>query len=125
MFEKKALFIPVNERLHWSICIVVNPGRIWDGNVFMQSSPEETEEDSSFDDTEVPCILFMDSLKAHKKCKVACRVRNWLQSEAERLKAIPRIVQGGKMQKLFTEERMPVLDPKGKYHLYIPIRCDT
>lgn len=28
VFEKKLIFIPVNANLHWSLCVVVNPGRI-------------------------------------------------------------------------------------------------
>jgi len=28
IFEKKLIFIPVNADLHWSLCVVVNPGLI-------------------------------------------------------------------------------------------------
>lgn len=28
IFEKKFIFIPVNANLHWSLCVVVNPGLI-------------------------------------------------------------------------------------------------
>ena len=28
VFQKKLIFIPVNADLHWSLCVVVNPGLI-------------------------------------------------------------------------------------------------
>ena len=28
IFEKKLIFVPVNSDLHWSLCVVVNPGSI-------------------------------------------------------------------------------------------------
>ena len=28
VFKKRLIFIPVNENLHWSLCVVVNPGLI-------------------------------------------------------------------------------------------------
>lgn len=28
IFEKKFVFIPINDYLHWSLCVVVNPGKI-------------------------------------------------------------------------------------------------
>ena len=28
VFKKKLIFIPVNKDLHWSLCVIVNPGLI-------------------------------------------------------------------------------------------------
>ncbi len=28
LFQKKFVFIPVNADLHWSLCVVVNPGKV-------------------------------------------------------------------------------------------------
>ena len=28
LFQKKLVFIPVNVDLHWSLCVVVNPGQV-------------------------------------------------------------------------------------------------
>jgi sentrin-specific protease 7 len=28
LFQKKLVFIPVNADLHWSLCVVVNPGKV-------------------------------------------------------------------------------------------------
>ena len=41
VFQKKLVFIPVNADLHWSLCVVVNPGLI--ANCF-DENVEETEE---------------------------------------------------------------------------------
>jgi hypothetical protein len=31
-FEKKFIFIPINKTLHWSQCVVINPGAIIEHN---------------------------------------------------------------------------------------------
>ena len=47
-FKKKFIFIPVNERLHWSLCIVVNAGKIenpidyYDNKVMIIKKKEDT-----------------------------------------------------------------------------------
>ena len=43
IFEKKLIFIPVNRDLHWSLCVVVNPGFIgnnYDGDKYSLRSEE-------------------------------------------------------------------------------------
>ena len=98
IFTKKFVFIPVNKHLHWSLCVVVNPGAILNGHA------EKASSDSLY-----PCILFLDSLGAHKKTAVAKAVRRWLNSEWKRLK------KGEKDgESLFTASAMPVHDPKGE-----------
>jgi Ulp1 family protease len=78
VFSKKFIFIPVNEGLHWSLCIVVNPGAILNNLKELNEAPADEEL--------YPCILFFDSLKAHRKQVVARNIRNWLNSEWKRLK---------------------------------------
>jgi len=39
VFEKKLIFIPINANLHWSLCVVVNPGLI--ANSFTEGSPDQ------------------------------------------------------------------------------------
>ena len=40
VFDKKLIFIPINANLHWSLCVVVNPGHI--ANSFSQEgSPDQ------------------------------------------------------------------------------------
>jgi sentrin-specific protease 7 len=73
IFSKKFLFIPINENLHWSLCVVVNPGEItrW------------KQLDESLD---VPmCFMFfLDCLKAHNKETVRTTISKWLNYEWER-----------------------------------------
>ena len=84
IFEKRIIFLPINESLHWSLCAIVNPGLIMNYNknqyVECRSANSDTEEETHW-----PFILFFDSLKAHRKTKVASYVRKWLNFEARRL----------------------------------------
>ncbi len=92
IFEKKFIFVPVNKSLHWSLCVVVNPGA------------NDPDCDLSTDE-ECPCMLFLDSLKAHRKNEVANKIRLWLNSEWKRLNK-------GDTNR-FTDRNMPVYDPRG------------
>eukprot|EP00563_Minutocellus_polymorphus_P004411 CAMPEP_0181044106 /NCGR_PEP_ID=MMETSP1070-20121207/13080_1 /TAXON_ID=265543 /ORGANISM="Minutocellus polymorphus, Strain NH13" /LENGTH=1161 /DNA_ID=CAMNT_0023122511 /DNA_START=127 /DNA_END=3612 /DNA_ORIENTATION=+ len=105
IFKKRFVFIPINESLHWSLCVVVNPGAI---------SNEYVDEDDQSDDQDFPCILFLDSLKAHRKARVATKVRNWLNHEAKRLGKFTELFEA-KNPKLFNKETMEVIDPKVPY----------
>lgn len=71
VFRKKMIFIPINKNLHWSLCVVVNSKEI--------GRKLKNENDP------LPCILFFDSLKAHKKDLVAKKVNSWLNAEWKRL----------------------------------------
>lgn len=104
IFKKQFVFIPINESLHWSLCVVVNPGAI---------TNEYVDEDDQSDDQTFPCILFLDSLKAHRKARVANKVRNWLNHEAKRLGKFTELFQV-RDPKLFNKNTMEVIDPKGE-----------
>lgn len=105
IFSKRFIFLPINKSLHWSLCVVVNP-------MFIIS--ESCEDDAGIDgDTEkqpFPCILFLDSLKAHRKDLVARHVRKWLNAEWKRLMA----PQCGGVNP-FNTSTMPVLSPRSKF----------
>jgi Ulp1 protease family, C-terminal catalytic domain len=73
VFEKQLVFIPVNQTLHWSLCVIVNPGAIANGHKV--GAPEDLW----------PGIFFFDSLKAHQKGQVTKDVRKWLNTECKRL----------------------------------------
>jgi len=105
IFKKQFVFIPINESLHWSLCVVVNPGAI---------TNEYVDEDDQSDDQTFPCILFLDSLKAHRKARVANKVRNWLNHEAKRLGKFTELFQV-RDPKLFNKNTMEVIDPKVPY----------
>jgi sentrin-specific protease 7 len=74
IFTLNYIFIPVNLSLHWSLCVVVNPGYIL--NEF---------DDITSDGDLCPCIIFFDSLGAHDMSLIADNVRKWLNSEWQRL----------------------------------------
>ena len=74
IFEKKFIFIPINKDLHWSLCVVVNPGAI-------ENASKEDRQNLT-----VPCLIFMDSLNLHKKETVRKNIQKWLNAEWIRLK---------------------------------------
>ena len=41
VFEKKLLFVPVHADLHWSLCVIVNPGLIANNHDGDMASSEE------------------------------------------------------------------------------------
>ena len=107
IFKKQFVFIPVkHESLdHLSLCVVVNPGAI---------TNEYVDEDDQSEDQTFPCILFLDSLKAHRKARVANKVCNWLNHEAKRLGKFTELLEG-RNPKLFNKDTMVVIDPKVPY----------
>ena len=69
----------VNKGLHWSLCVVVNPGAITSHleNLKERLGPlEESVLDSPF-----PCLLFLDALKMHNMKTVGRHIRKWLNAE--------------------------------------------
>jgi len=100
VFEKKLIFIPVNADLHWSLCVVVNPGLIansYDNDI------SSREEHSS--------ILFLDSLRMHNKNTYARHIRDWLNCEWKRLGK----GKVGDRSAPFTKEGMTLTSPKIPY----------
>lgn len=111
IFEKRFIFIPVNKDIHWSLLVVVNPGKICD---FYDATELECSEEEPLErEREFPFILFMDSLRAHKKSKMKTLVYEWLNSEAKRLGKFQTCV--GTKAGVFNNVTMPIIDPKGKF----------
>lgn len=102
VFTKKFIFIPVNQSLHWSLCCVVNPGEILNKIKALHYDPD--------DDELYPCLLFFDSLKAHRKAAIARSVRSWLNSEWTRLKKAS--IQGE--EDPFKPSSLVVHEPRGE-----------
>ena len=48
---------------------------------YNENLDSDNEETLKHQKMEVPCIIFLDSLKAHQKNVVACNVRRWLNHE--------------------------------------------
>jgi Ulp1 family protease len=74
IFKKKLLFIPINKSLHWSLCVVFNPGAI-DGY--------QPGHDSS---SKMPGLLCFDSLQIHCPARTKKHIIEWLNSEWLRLR---------------------------------------
>ena len=103
IFAKKFIFISINESLHWSLCVVVNPGAILNNLKELNEAPADEEL--------YPCILFFDSLKVHQKQVVARNIRNWLNWEwNHRFKKLESPLEVNP----FTENSFPVHAPSGK-----------
>lgn len=74
IFKKRLIFIPINKQMHWSLCVIVNPGALVEGG-----DRPRTQDDP------LSCMIFMDSLRMHNKKIVARHVRKWLNSEWQRV----------------------------------------
>ncbi len=102
VFKKKLIFIPINMTLHWSLCVVVNPGAILNGR--------GGKDDSS--SGRIPCMLFFDSLNMHRKSRVRTAVIMWLNSEWARLRKMPISEEGP-----YTRDNFRTLCPKGEFEM--------
>lgn len=101
IFEKKFIIIPINKNIHWSLFVVVNPGKAENGHdSFVENDDEVLEH---------PFCLFMDSLRVHKKAKMWKVIQQWLNAEAKRLGKFQRL---GKIEP-FNTQSLPIVDPKG------------
>jgi hypothetical protein len=109
VFTKCVVLIPIVEDLHWSLCVLLNPGQVMNAL--------NTEAISEHDP--LGCILFFDSLKAHKIDHVRDNIIRWLNSEWDRL---------GKFEDPdrpmpFTSRSFPVFAPTGTVLLIIAPNC--
>ncbi len=86
------IFVPVNEALHWLLCVVVNPGMITAFN----------DDDV---DVEVPSLIFLDSLQCHSRKEIAHTLCTWLNAEWNRKQNVN--------ENLFTPITMGCFSPKG------------
>jgi Ulp1 protease family, C-terminal catalytic domain len=100
VFDKKFVFIPINENVHWSLCVVVNPGHI--------------NEDA--EDGPMACLLFLDSLKAHSKKKISKQVRKWLNSEWWRIRGDGDV---GQTTLFNSKTAFPLLTPTSESLLFL------
>lgn len=92
------MVVAVNRGLHWSLCVVVNPGHIAEHVVLQNNKGEGWQKDKPF-----PCILMLDSLDMHKKRTIARTIRLWLNSEWARLHP--------------DEEKQPLREPFAKRYM--------
>ncbi|TDH71378.1 hypothetical protein CCR75_002714 [Bremia lactucae] len=117
LFEKRFLFIPINDSFHWSIAVFCNPGsaiikkrrlarnhhetvssirkevvNLVDSNVKPEGACGTVDGDTAELLEEVleckqerlanpPCLLFLDSLRCHRKKKFTKLLRHYLECE--------------------------------------------
>jgi hypothetical protein len=98
IFRKRLIFVPINKDLHWSLCIIVNPGAA------LSSSNKKMKKEDPFS-----CMLFLDSKKIHAPSKVQKNILNWLNSESRQRG------QEHERKKTYTKTSLPLFSPKGKF----------
>ena len=93
IFNKKYIMVPINSDNHWSLAVIINPGKI----------------DVDSDDTEeFPCIVMLDSLESyHNKQAIVKWLHMWLNYEWK------KIHEGDR--NMFNGLTMRVINPKGNY----------
>jgi Ulp1 family protease len=98
IFTKKLIYFPINKNLHWSLCVIVNPGHI----------EKYIDGKANYDpNAPYPCILFFDSLKIHARNVVKKNVIKWLNSEWVRLK------KSSTLESPFDGQTLTAHSPKG------------
>ncbi|EQC31048.1 hypothetical protein SDRG_11235 [Saprolegnia diclina VS20] len=101
IFEKRFLFVPINDNCHWSLAVICHPSGLIktkpqpvvldvdddddDDAIVAESQDPETAPASvdpvSSQPSNVPCILYFDSLQCHNKTKITANLRRFLESE--------------------------------------------
>jgi Ulp1 family protease len=110
IFSKHFICVPVNDALHWSLCVVINPGLV-------------TAFNDDKVDVEVPCVIFLDSLKSHSRKEVAQNMHMWLNAEWKRKYSVN--------ENLFTPLTMGCFSSKGMFSMsllmvmfvYVSLQC--
>jgi Ulp1 family protease len=70
VFNKKYIMVPINSDNHWSLAVIINPGKI-------SVELDDTEELEEF-----PCIVMLDSLKSYQNKQVIAKgLHMWLNHE--------------------------------------------
>lgn len=111
IFKKKLVFIPINESLHWSLCVLVNPGAVENINIECEKRSKE----------KYSCMIFMDSLRMHDSNDVKRNIYRWLNREWKRLKAgesaagRSSIDKEKKGERVFDLSSFPCHSPEGEF----------
>lgn len=99
LFRKRLIFVPINKDLHWSLCVIVNPGAA------LLSSSKNTKKDDAFS-----CLLFLDSKKMHAPSKVQEVISDWLNAEWQQ-----RTTQKTERTHYLKAKMLPLFSPPGKF----------
>ena len=90
IFSKKLIFIPINKSYsHWSLCVVVNPGKFTKKDKVNGDDDEFTKKDKvNGDDDEIPYILLFDSILKQNRNTIKSSICQWLKVVYEKEKNI-------------------------------------
>ena len=83
LFAKDALFVPVNEHLHWSLAVVLRPGAAAPPSAVVDLAASSDDEAAAAAEPPTPagpCVLVMDSLRSHDAARIAAYVRSFLRA---------------------------------------------
>ena len=104
-FQKRIIRIPIQQGIHWSLCVVINPGKIKNNT---NSNPDD----------ERTYMLFFDSLKLHGKLNILKNIQRWLNN-----------VYKDKNSKDFKEkesctifDKVQIYQPNGKWYIWLNSR---
>ena len=100
LFDKRLIFVPVNKDLHWSLCVVVNPGAI----------AAAVKGKTGIDDP-IPCLLFFDSLKSHDRQEISQNIQEWLNNEWKTKKDT--------LESPFTNKSFQIFSPTGTFSKHV------
>ena len=88
IFDMKLILVPICNALHWSLCVIVNPGFIEDDGKVDKNGrfiKEGVDIDKPF-----PCILYLDSGGSNINMESYCNhIRVWLNYEWKKRKSLP------------------------------------
>jgi len=101
LLQMDFVVIPINEKLHWFVCIVCFPGEVL--NTFKEEG-EVGSNSENFSASRNPCILVFDSLPEDPKKEHCSLIRSYLTSLLR--------AKDSKCTVEFTEENMPQYNPR-------------
>lgn len=109
LFNKKMILIPINIAIHWSLAVILNPGKVLSSN----------QVDSCFDKEE-PAILFFDSYGCHNHDVIHENLCFWLNFQYRRvLKDQGQLGQNLEIPipNIFNKDSLRLLIPKGRHEV--------
>jgi len=98
LLEKDFIVVPVNENVHWFVCIICYPFDVGSLSSLEDNPPDEVCKERK------PCILVFDSLPDGPKTGICHALRSYLTLELKTRKPDSTVV--------FTEENLPQYNPK-------------
>lgn len=106
VFAYKYVLVPIVEHQHWSLAVICNPALLLAAHASTAEANDLAEDEA---EREVPCIVFMDSLKMHKANTIHFNLRTWLCLEADKKKKA--VGPDKTCNHAFTKSALPIVTP--------------